>query len=144
MKHKIHPNSLKNLTNTFNSESGREAQKNSVEARKANIESRLKMKLTAKEWEKHKKEILDGSSISSIDVLKILMVKALDKEDFDTAADLAKTLAEFDAPKLARVDQTNLDVKAEELSDEEINKKLRELGIERNLDGQDTSNIPEE
>ena len=140
----MHPNSLKNLTSTFTSESARAAQKNSVEARKANIESRIRLKLTAKEWEKHKKEILDGSSISSIDVLKILMVKALDNEDFDTAADLAKTLAEFDAPKLARVDQTNLDVSAEELSDDEINKKLKELGIERNLDGDDTSNIQDE
>ena len=140
----MHPNSLKNLTSVFNSESAREAQKNSVESRKANTEARIKLKLTAQEWEKYKHDVLKDSAITSIDILKILMLKALEKDDFDTAADLAKTLAEFDAPKLARVDQTNLDVSAEELSDEEINKKLKELGIERNLDGDDTSNIQDE
>ena len=144
MKHKIHPNSLKNLTNTWNSESAREAQKNSVESRRTNAEARAKLKLTAKEWERYKKEVLSDSAVTSIDILKILMLKALEKNDFDTAADLAKTLAEFDAPKLARVDQTNLDVKTEELTDEELENKLRSLGIERNSDGDNTDNIPEE
>ena len=144
MKHKIHPNSLKNLTNTWNSESAREAQKNSIESRKANKEARIRLKLSTKEWEKYKTEVLDDTNMTSIDVLKVLMLKALENNDHDTAADLAKTLAEFDAPKLARVDQTNLDMKTEELSDEELENRLKSLGIERNQDGPDTSNIPEE
>ena len=122
-----HPNSLKNLRPMWTSETAREAQKNSVKSRKANREAREKLKMTTKEWEKYKTEVLKETDISSVDVLKILMLKALDAEDHDTAADLAKTLAEFEAPKLARVDQTNLDLSTEEMSDEELEAKLKEL-----------------
>ena len=119
----------------WTSESAKEAQKNSVLARKANTEARAQLKLTMTEWKKYKDEVLAEADMSSIDVLKILMMKALAADDFDTAADLAKSLAEFEAPKLARVDQTNLDVSAEELTDEELEAKLKELGIERDSDG---------
>ena len=127
--------SLKNLKPMWTSETAKEAQKKSAEARKINNEARAKLKLTMGEWKKYKEEVLDTTDMSSIDILKILMMKALQEDDFDTAADLAKSLAEFEAPKLARVDQTNLDVSAEELSDEELEKKLKQLGIERNSDG---------
>ena len=132
---KQHPNSLKNLKPMWTSETAKEAQKNSVLARKANAEARAQLKLTMNEWKKYKTDVLDESDMSSIDVLKILMMKALQEDDFDTAADLAKSLAEFEAPKLARVDQTTTEVNADELTDEELNKKLRDLGIERNSDG---------
>ena len=127
--------SLKNLKPMWTSETAKEAQKKSAEARKINNEARAKLKLTMGEWKKYKEEVLDTTDMSSIDILKILMMKALQEDDFDTAADLAKSLAEFEAPKLARVDQTNVDVSAEELSDEELEKKLKQLGIERNSDG---------
>ena len=132
---KQHPNSLKNLKPMWTSESAKEAQKNSVIARKANAEARAQLKLTMNEWKKYKDEVLDEADMSSIDVLKILMMKALAADDFDTAADLAKSLAEFEAPKLARVDQTTTEVDASELTEEELEAKLKQLGIERDSDG---------
>ena len=130
-----HPNSLKNLKPMWTSETAKEAQKKSVEARMANKEAREQLKMTMNEWKKYKDEVLDEANMSSIDVLKILMMKALSNDDFDTAADLAKSLAEFEQPKLARIDQTNTEVKTDDLTDEELEKKLKELGIERNSDG---------
>lgn len=124
-----HPNSLKNLSPSWTTETARTAQKNSVIARKANSEARAQLKLSMKEWKKYKEEVLDETDMSSIDVLKILMMRALQEDDFDTAADLAKSLAEFEAPKLARVDQTTVEVGADELTDEEIDARLRELGL---------------
>jgi len=118
----------------WTSESAREAQKNSVIARKANAEARAQLKLTMNEWKKYKDEVLNEADMSSIDVLKILMMKALSNDDCETAADLAKSLAEFEAPKLARVDQTTKDLSADELTDEELEAKLKSLGIERNND----------
>jgi len=115
----------------WTSESAKEAQKNSVKARKANAEARAALKLSMGEWKKYKDEVLTDSDMSSIDILKILMHKALLAEDFDTATDLAKTLAEFESPKLARVDQTNTEISADDLSDEELEKKLKELGIKK-------------
>jgi len=132
---KQHPNSLKNLKPMWTSETAKEAQKNSVIARKANAEARAQLKLTMNEWKKYKDEVLNEADMSSIDVLKILMMKALANDDFDTAADLAKSLAEFEAPKLARVDQTTTEVDASELTEEELEEKLKSLGIERNSDG---------
>lgn len=126
-----HPNSLKNLKPMWTSETAKEAQKNSVIARKANAEARAALKLNMNEWKKYKDEVLTDSDMSSIDILKILMHKALLAEDFDTATDLAKTLAEFESPKLARVDQTNTEISTDDLSDEELEKKLKELGIKK-------------
>ena len=131
----MNPNSLKNLKPMWTSETAKEAQKNSVLARKANAEARAQLKLTMNEWKKYKDEVLEEADMSSIDVLKILMMKALAADDFDTAADLAKSLAEFEAPKLARVDQTTTEVDASELTEEELEAKLKQLGIERDSDG---------
>ena len=131
MNNKSHPNSLKNLKPMWTSESAKEAQKKSVESRKANAEARAQLKLSMSEWKKHKEEVLEETDMSSLDVLKILMMKALADDDLDTAADLAKALAEYEAPKLARVDQTNTDISAEDLTDEELNQKLIDLGIKQ-------------
>ena len=62
------------------------------------------------------------------------MMKALDNDEFDVAADLAKSLAEFEHPKLARVEQTIEDVGANELSDEELNAKLKRFLNENPMD----------
>ena len=124
-----HPNSLKNLKPAWTTESAREAQKNSVIARKANAEARAELKLTMNEWKKYKEEVLEEADMSSIDVLKILMMKALQADDVDTAADLAKSLAEFEAPKRARTEATVTEISADEMSDEELDAKLKELGL---------------
>ena len=126
-KKTIHKNSLANLSSSWDSESAREAQRKGVEARKANKIAREKLKLNMNQWKLYKTEVIDQVNLSAIDALKILMMKALDSNDFDVAADLAKSLAEFEQPKLARVEQTIEDVGANELSDEELDAKLRRL-----------------
>ena len=63
--------------------------------------------------------------MTSLVVLKVLMHKALSEDDFDTAADLAKSLAEFESPKLARIDQTTKELSVDDMSDDEINEALK-------------------
>ena len=55
------------------------------------------------------------------------MVKALDEDDLVQAADLAKSLAEFESPKLSRIDQTNTEVSVSDLTDEELDRQLKEI-----------------
>jgi|TARA_R100000908_G_scaffold33059_1_gene15206 hypothetical protein len=126
-----HPNSLKNLKPFFNTEEAKSAQKKSVIARKANAAAREKLKMSMRDWKEFKKTVVEEADMSSIDVLKILMHKALSEDDFDTAAELAKSLAEFESPKLARIDQTTTELSVEELSDEELDSKIVELGLVR-------------
>jgi|TARA_B110000495_G_scaffold202551_1_gene222993 hypothetical protein len=122
-----HPNSLKNLKPFFNKEKAQSAQKNSVISRKANAAAREELKMSMRDWKLFKTDVLAEADMSSIDVLKVLMHKALLSEDFDTATDIAKSLAEFESPKLARIDQTTTELSVDEMSDEELDRKLREF-----------------
>ena len=124
----FNPKSLENLAPKITSvEMAREMQKNSVISRKANREARERLKLTAAEMKVDVEELT--SDVSAVGCLKVLLVKYMQEGEYDEAAKIATTLAEFETPKLARVDQTNTEISAEELSDEELNKKLRELGL---------------
>ena len=119
--------SLKNLKPMWTSESAKEAQKNSIIARKANKEARERLTVTAAELKLDIESVLKENDISSIGVLKLAMVKAIQSDDFDTAADLAKTLAEFEAPKLARTEATVTEKSADELSDDELHERIQKL-----------------
>ena len=119
-----HPASLKNLAPLFTEENAKEMQSRSVASRKANTEARQALKMTAVEFSKFKEELKDVE-ISAEMMLKVLMMRAFEDEDMDTAADLAKALVEFEKPKLARVDQTNTEISADELSDEELEELLK-------------------
>ena len=44
------------------------------------------------DWKSYQTEVLDDKDLGAVDVLKVLMHKALMNDDFDTAADLAKTV----------------------------------------------------
>ena len=123
MGHK-HPNSLKNLAPMITKENAREMQLKGAAARKANNEARAALKMTAQEFSKFKEELKDVE-ISAEMMLKVLMMRAFENEDNDTAADLAKALVEFEKPKLARIDQTNTEITAENLSDEELDELLK-------------------
>jgi hypothetical protein len=124
----FNPKSLENLAPKITSvEQAREMQKNSVIARKANREARERLKLTAAEMKVDVDEL--ANDVSAVGCLKVLLVKYMQEGEYDEAAKIATTLAEFEAPKLARVDQTNTEISAEELSDDELNNKLRELGL---------------
>ena len=122
-----HPNSLKNLAPPWDADRAKKAQAASVVARKANAEAREKLKMTTKQWESYKKDVLDSTEMSSVDLLKILMWKAVEDGEMETAADLAKSVAEFETPKLARVESVVEDARADEMSDEELEAKIKEL-----------------
>jgi len=85
--------------------------------------------MSMKDWRQYKEDVLDHIDMNSLDVLKILMFKALDKEDFDTASDLAAKVAEYEQPKLQRRELQIEEIGAESLSDEELDDKIRALRI---------------
>lgn len=122
-----HPNSLKNLKHSWDSESAKAAQLLGAEAKRAKRAAREQLKMSVQEWKKYEDEVLSETSLSSVDILKVLMYKALDNEEYDTAADLAKSIAEFEQPKLARIEQTTKDITADQLTDEELERRLKEL-----------------
>jgi hypothetical protein len=127
MAKNVHPNSLANLAPVFDSQKAREAQKKSVAARKANKEARERLKLTAAELKMDVQELMAENNVTALDVLRLSMVKAVANDDMDQAIDIAKAIAEFETPKLGRVEQTNIEVKADDLTDEELDAKLKEL-----------------
>lgn len=123
----MHPNSLANLAPVFDSVKAREAQKKSVAARKANKEARERLKITAAELKMDVQELMEANNVSALDVLRLSMVKAVANDDMDQAIDIAKAIAEFETPKLGRVEQTNIEVKTDDLTDEELDAKLKQL-----------------
>ena len=122
-----HPNSLANLKHAWDSESAKAAQLLGAAAKRAKREAREQLKMSVQEWKQYQEDVLEEADISSVDVLKILMHKALENEEYDTAADLAKSIAEFEQPKLARIEQTTKEISADQLTDEELEKRLQEL-----------------
>ena len=123
----MHPNSLANLRPNWDKEAANAAREKGLEVRRANKEAREKMKMTVAEWKKWKEDVVEGSEFGALDLLKVQMLKFFDEGDVDSAVDIAKTLAEFEQPKLARVDQTNTELTHEDLSDEELNEKIKRL-----------------
>ncbi len=124
----FNPKTLENLAPKITSvEQAREMQKASVASGKANKEARERLKLTAAEMKVDVEELTN--EVSAIGCLKVLLVKYMQEGELEEAAKIATTLAEFETPKLARIDQTNTEISAEELSDEELNNKLKELGL---------------
>ena len=59
--------------------------------------------------------------------MKVQLVKAMQVEDQDTIERLAIALAEYEQPKLQRVDQTLRNIETTELSEDELDRKIREL-----------------
>lgn len=121
-----HPNSLKQLRPLVDSDKARELQAKGAEVRRQNKAAREAMKLSMAEWKKIKDEVLP-ESMSALDILKIAMMKAIDNEDMDEVTRLAAIIAEYEQPKLQRVDQTNLEMSSSELSEEELEKRIKEL-----------------
>lgn len=124
-----HPNSLKNLAPLFTKENAKEMQLKSAASRKASSDARQALKMSMKDWRKYKEDVLDHVDMNSLDVLKILMFKALEKEDFDTASDLAAKVAEYEQPKLQRRELQIEELGTDALSDEELDSKLKALRI---------------
>ncbi len=125
---KVSPNSLKNLKVITNPDMARDYQARSVESRKRNSEA---IKALTEEFNCSAdvvKKVLAGVDIKAIDVLRMSMMHALSQDNYEDAARYAKEIAEFEAPKLARLEQTNIS-RVEDLTDEELQKILKEEGL---------------
>ena len=109
------PKSLANLK-MMSSETARENQKKAMVSKLANIEARKAMKVNAKNFLEVMNEL---PQLSSLDVLRMAMHQALAQDNFEDAARYAGMIAEFEAPKLQRIDQTTT-TKTADLSDEEL------------------------
>jgi hypothetical protein len=120
-----HPNTLAALTSITNPDVAREYQKRSTESRKMNLEKIYEFRAKAKLMKSYMKD-LPGTS--ALDVLRMAMHIALDKEDFDEAARYAGMLAEYEMPKLARIESTVTN-RIEDMSDEDLKKIARAEGL---------------
>ena len=114
-----HPNSLKQLKPYMDSDKAREMQAKGAEVRRQNKQLRESMKLSAAEFRKIRDEIITEMP-TAVDILKVQLVKAMQIEDQDTIERLAIALAEYEQPKLQRVDQTTRNLDTSELSEEEL------------------------
>lgn len=121
-----HPNSLKQLKPYMDSDKAREMQAKGAEVRRQNKQLRESMKLSAAEFRKIRDEIITEMP-TAVDILKVQLVKAMQIEDQDTIERLAIALAEYEQPKLQRVDQTTRNLDTSELSEDELDARIREL-----------------
>ena len=121
-----HPNSLKQLKPYMDSEKAKEMQAKGAEARRQNRQLRDSMKLSASEFRKIRDEIITEMP-TAVEILKVQLIKAMQLEDQDTIERLAIALAEYEQPKLQRVDQTTRNLDTSELSEEELDRKIKEL-----------------
>ena len=114
-----------NLKLIDSSERARELQKKGVEARKRNQE-RLQM---TRDFLKDIDVLADDVSKApkGIDVLKYCMVQAMHDGKLDLAAQYADKLAAYETPKKASVVSTNLEVDVKDLTEEELEAKLKAL-----------------
>lgn len=121
------PTSLANLRPIESSDKAREMQKKSAAARVANVAMREALKVTIRDLKILKDDINFSDMPSSIDILKMSLLKAFEAGDDDKVIELSKVLAEYEAPKLQRIDQTNRNVDAKDLTDEELKDELAKL-----------------
>ena len=61
----------------------------------------------------------DLPEISPLDVVRLAVHTALGQEDFESAAKYANMLAEYELPKLARI-ESNVTTRVQDLSDDEL------------------------
>ena len=121
-----HPNSLKQLRPIINSEHAKKMQAKGAETRRQNKALRDAMKLSASEFKKIRDDVITEMP-AAVDILKVQLVKAMQVEDQETIERLALALAEFEQPKLQRIDQTSLTIDTAELSEVELNARIAAL-----------------
>ncbi len=121
-----HPNSLAQLRPIMTSDKAKEMQAKGAETRRRNKALREAMKISASEFKKIRDDVITEMP-SAVDILKVQLVKAMQVEDQETIERLALALAEFEQPKLQRIDQTSLALDAGELSEEELAARIAAL-----------------
>tara|TARA_R110000851_G_scaffold41082_9_gene103347 strand:+ start:2110 stop:2529 length:420 start_codon:yes stop_codon:yes gene_type:complete len=121
------PQSLVNLKPIYGADRAREMQKRSAESRTLNAEIRSKMKLTVQEFKAMKEDLDMSDAPSALEFLKFHMVKLMSDAKYDEAAEVAKSIAEYEAPKLSRVDQSTLNLDSGDLTDEQLDEEMAKL-----------------
>lgn len=119
------PKSLGNLK-LITSETARENQKKAIKSRELNREMREQFKLGAKNMQAI---IAEMPSLDALGILNFAMIRALEDEDYILAASYAEKIAEYQKPKLQRIDQTNINKTYSDLSDEELEEELKKQGM---------------
>ena len=121
-----HPNSLAQLRPVIDSDTAREMQARGAEKRRQNKALREAMKLSASEFKKIRDEVITEMP-TAVEILKVQLAKAIQVEDQESIERLAIALAEYEQPKLQRIDQTSLSLDASEMSEEDLQRKIAEL-----------------
>ena len=129
---KINPNSLKALR-PWDKDSAKAAQAKGAAQRAINAENRKKLAESLNEFAKIQVEVLADNNMDAVDVLKTIMYHKVADGDYDGAADIAKAIAEYERPKLARTENLNTELNANDLSDEELKEKMEQLGIDPDI-----------
>lgn len=119
-----HPNSLAALTATWDSDKAREAQLKSSAARSENARRRNDMKARLKML-KSMEEELRADKVDSVDVLRLIAYEKMEDGDMDTAIEIFKSIAEFEKPKLARIESKVEEIKTDSLTDEELMARIK-------------------
>lgn len=119
-----HPNSLAALTATWDSDKAREAQLKSSAARSENARRRNDMKARLKML-KSMEEELRADKVDSVDVLRLIAYEKMEDGDMDTAIEIFKSIAEFEKPKLARIESKVEEIRADSLTDEELMARIK-------------------
>ena len=107
---------LAGMQTRFTSENARDMALRSVESRALAKARREKLLVSAKDFLKLKDEL---PKLQATDIIHMAMVEALADKKFEDAARYANMLAEYQTPKLARVETTNVHV-VQDASDEEL------------------------
>jgi len=118
------PKSLENLKR-ITPETARANQLKSVVAKQANIAAREQFKLNAKNFIQVMDEL---PKLSPLDVMRMAIHKAIAEDNYEDAARYAALLAEYEAPKLARIEQTNTN-RTVDLTDEELQDIINKEGL---------------
>lgn len=120
----FNPKSLANLK-PITSENARECQKKGTAVKLANKAKREEFIQNAKAYALAMDNL---PKLASLDVIRMAMHAALAKENLDDAARYAAMLAEYEKPKLQRIDQTVTN-KLEDLSEEDLKKIAEAEGL---------------
>jgi hypothetical protein len=120
----FNPKSLENLKR-ITPETARANQLKSVVAKQANIAAREQFKLNAKNFIQVMDEL---PKLSPLDVMRMAIHKAIAEDNYEDAARYASLLAEYENPKLARIEQTNVN-KTADLTDEELQEIIKREGL---------------
>lgn len=110
-----HPNSLANLK-SFTAENARANQAKGVKMRILNTTIQEEFKLNARNFQKIMAEL---PKLSSLDVLRMAVHTAIAKDNWEDAARYAGLLAEFEAPKLQRI-ESSVTTRTSEMTDDEL------------------------